>query len=247
VDPPHWVQAGIRRSSGYSWPRYPTARKGELDDLLIAVGAKRDGKAFAILFDHLQPRVHAQLVRLGLAPAAAEDLTQDVMETIWRKAHLYDPRRSAAVTWVFQVARNRRIDLRRRSRECSFALESFLAIPDPAAGSDDCLDASQLQQCVRIALRALPHEQFTAGATGVLRRSLAQRHRAAAQLAAWNREVAAAARLHAPAARVDRCRPDQRVRFGLKSPSGAGPFSRRAAYFQSPRIPCLWAHPFSPQ
>ncbi len=161
MDPPHWVQAGIRRSSGYSWPRYPTARKGELDDLLIAVGAKRDGKAFAILFDHLQPRVHAQLVRLGLAPAAAEDLTQDVMETIWRKAHLYDPRRSAAVTWVFQVARNRRIDLRRRSRECSFALESFLAIPDPAAGSDDCLDASQLQQCVRIALRALPHEQFT--------------------------------------------------------------------------------------
>jgi RNA polymerase sigma-70 factor (ECF subfamily) len=160
VDPPYWVQADTRRSPGYSWRRLRAARKNELDDLLIAVGSRRDGKAFALLFDQLQPRVHAQLMRLGLPPAAAEDLTQDVMETIWRKAHLYDPRQSAAVTWVFQLARNRRIDLRRRSRECSFALESFFAIPDPAAGSDDCLDATQLQQCVRIALRALPREQF---------------------------------------------------------------------------------------
>jgi RNA polymerase sigma factor (sigma-70 family) len=161
VDPPYCVRGTVPRSSRYAWRKHPTARKSELDDLLIAVGAKRDGTAFAILFDHLQPRVRAQLMRLGLAPAAAEDLTQDVMETIWRKAHLYDPRQSAAVTWVFQLARNRRIDLRRRSRECSFALESFVAIPDPAAGSDDCLDAAQLQQCVRIALRALPREQFT--------------------------------------------------------------------------------------
>jgi RNA polymerase sigma factor (sigma-70 family) len=160
VDARCWVQAGIRRSSRYPGRRYRVPRNSELDDLLIAVGAKRDGKAFSILFDHLRPRVHAQLMRLGLAPPAAEDLTQDVMETIWRKAHLYDPRRSAAATWVFQLARNRRIDLRRRSRECCCALENFLAIPDPTAGSDDCVDASQLQQRVRMALRALPHEQF---------------------------------------------------------------------------------------
>src|ERR1700730_12180604 len=156
VDPPYWVNTCVRRS----WRRYPAAPRNELDDLLIAV-ARRDGKAFSVLFDHLQPRVHAQLVRLGLAPAAAEDLTQDVMETIWRKAHLYDPRQSAAVTWVFQLARNRRIDLRRRSRECCFALEDFLAIPDPTIGSDDNVDTAQLQKRVRKALRALPHEQLT--------------------------------------------------------------------------------------
>ena len=60
----------------------PAARKNELDDLLTAVGATRDCRAFAVLFDHFRRRVQAQLVRLGLAPAAAEDLTQDVMETI---------------------------------------------------------------------------------------------------------------------------------------------------------------------
>jgi RNA polymerase sigma factor (sigma-70 family) len=156
VNSVNWPHTVARRT----WRRFPAARKTELDDLLVAIGTRRDDKAFAMLFDHLQPRVQAQLVRLGLAPAVAEDLTQDVMETIWRKAHLYDPRQSAAMTWVFQLARNRRIDLCRRSREASFALEDFVDIPDSAAGSDECLDASQLQQRVRAALHALPHEQF---------------------------------------------------------------------------------------
>ena len=112
-------------------------------------------------FGHFRPRVQAQLVRLGLAPTAAEDLTQDVMETIWRKAHLYDPRQSAAITWVFQIARNRRIDMKRRTREFNFAAEDFFAIPDPAQGCDDCLDAVQREECVRVALNGLPHELFT--------------------------------------------------------------------------------------
>ena len=137
------------------------ARTNELDGLLIAVGARRDGKAFMILFDHFRPRVQAQLVRLGVAPVAAEDLTQDVMETIWRKAHLYDPRKSAASTWVQQIARNRRIDVKRRSREFAFAAEDFHRIPDPAEGSDDYLDAARRELRIRVALNALPREQFT--------------------------------------------------------------------------------------
>ena len=71
--------------------KFSGARTTELDDLLIAVGQRQDGKAFGALFAHFRPRVQAQLVRLGLAPVAAKNLTQDVMETIWRKAHLYDP------------------------------------------------------------------------------------------------------------------------------------------------------------
>ena len=136
------------------------ARKNELDDLLTAVGATRDCRAFAVLFDHFRPRVQAQLVRLGLAPAAAEDLTQDVMETIWQKAHLYDRSRSAAITWVFQIARNRRIDVKRRSRECCLPAEDFFTIPDPGAGCDAHIDAMQRQEYVRNALRVLPQEQL---------------------------------------------------------------------------------------
>jgi RNA polymerase sigma factor (sigma-70 family) len=132
-----------------------------LSELLAAVGASRDGKAFTVLFDHFRPRLQAQMVRGGLAPVAAEDVTQDVMETIWRKAHLYDPGKSGAATWVFHIARNRRIDLRRRSRELCAAAEDFHALPDPADDSDDCLDAARRDEQVRTALGALPQEQMT--------------------------------------------------------------------------------------
>jgi RNA polymerase sigma factor (sigma-70 family) len=148
------------RSDNRAAAGHAAALKNELDELLTAVGARRDGKAFTLLFDHFRPRVQAQLVRLGLAPAAAEDLAQDVMETIWQKAHLYDRRRSAAITWVFQIARNRRIDVKRRSRESCFPAEDFFAIPDPGAGCDERLDLRQRQEYVRTALSALPQEQL---------------------------------------------------------------------------------------
>src|ERR1700722_12262250 len=132
----------------------------ELDDLLTAVGTCRDGEAFTVLFDHFGPRVHAQMVRLGLAPFAAADVTQDVMETIWRKAHLFDRRKSAAPTWVFRIAYNRCIDVGRRSREHRYADADLFAIPDPAAGSDSGIATAQREEHVRAALDALPREQL---------------------------------------------------------------------------------------
>jgi len=140
--------------------RYRATDKHELDDLLSAVGANRDGEAFTALFDHFRPRVHAQMLRLGLAPFAAADVTQDVMETIWRKAHLFDRRKSAAATWVFRIAHHRCIDVGRRSREHRHADEDLFAIPDPAAGSDAGIATAQREQYVRAALDALPREQF---------------------------------------------------------------------------------------
>lgn len=141
--------------------RRTVARPGaNFDALLTAVGADRDSKAFSVLFDHFVPRVQAQMLRLGLAPFAAADVTQDVMETIWRKAHLFDPRKAAATTWVFHIARNRRIDVKRRSRETICAIEDFFDIPDSADGSDDCVDSTRREACLREALRELPPDQF---------------------------------------------------------------------------------------
>jgi RNA polymerase sigma-70 factor (ECF subfamily) len=140
--------------------RHSAGVAGDLDGLLTAVGTDRDSEAFALLFDHFVPRVQAQMVKRGLAPFAAADVTQDVMETIWRKAHLFDPRKAAAATWVFHIARNRRIDVKRRNRETVCAVEDFFDIPDPAESSDDCVDCTQRERCLREALRVLPHEQF---------------------------------------------------------------------------------------
>jgi RNA polymerase sigma-70 factor (ECF subfamily) len=131
----------------------------DLERLLTAVGATRDDEAYSALFDHFGPRVHAQMVRLGLPSFNAADATQDVMETIWRKAHLFDGNKAAAATWVFHIARNRRIDLKRRSRETSRPPEDFLAMPDPEPSCDERLASAEREACVRAALRVLPEEQ----------------------------------------------------------------------------------------
>jgi RNA polymerase sigma-70 factor (ECF subfamily) len=141
--------------------KYPAPQVVDYDALLTAVGACGDGDAFTRLFDHFGPRVQSQLLRLGVAPFTAEDVTQDVMETIWRKAHLYDPGKAAAATWIFQVARNRRVDVRRRCREFAVDAEDFSAIPDAGEASDDRIDSAQRRERVRAALDALPRDQLT--------------------------------------------------------------------------------------
>lgn len=150
------------RSGPHSAPgAKPPASIATLEDLVTAVGVNRDGAAFTTLFDHFGPRVRAQMMQLGLAPVAAADIAQDVMEAIWSKAHLFDRRKSAAATWIFHIARNRRIDVRRRSRELPCAMEDFCAIPDPGQPHDDRIDAAEREGCVRAALGALPREQST--------------------------------------------------------------------------------------
>jgi len=132
-----------------------------LEDLLIAVGLQRDRAAFARLFDHFGPRVYAQMTRRGLGSFAAADLTQDVMEAIWSKAHQFDRRKSAATTWIFHIAHNRHVDVRRRSREFPCAMEDFCSIPDPGESHDDRIAAAERERCVRDALGGLPREQLT--------------------------------------------------------------------------------------
>jgi len=85
-------------------------------DQMLAVRDRQDLAAFAQLFGHFAPRVKGFLVKGGMSPAAAEDCAQDVMAALWQKAHLFDPTRASVATWVFAIARNRRIDMARRDR-----------------------------------------------------------------------------------------------------------------------------------
>ena len=99
--------------------------EAEYDRLIQAVARDRDRDAFAALFDHFAPRLKAYLMRAGAAPAAADDFAQDAMLTVWRKAEQFDPSRARAATWIFTIARNRRIDAdgrRQRQDDPTFVL-----------------------------------------------------------------------------------------------------------------------------
>ncbi len=81
---------------------------------MAAVAQDQDRSAFAELFRYFAPRVKAFLIKSGADRSLAEECMQDVMATVWRKAHLYDPSRASVATWIFTIARNRKIDLLRR-------------------------------------------------------------------------------------------------------------------------------------
>jgi RNA polymerase sigma factor (sigma-70 family) len=130
--------------------------------LVAAVAASRDRGAFECLFDFYGPRINAYLMRLGCDRAMAEEVTQDTMVSLWRKAHLFEVEKSSLATWLYRIARNRRIDLLRRDRVDFVDPDSFtLDIADESSvNADKMLDAQARDDVLRTAMAALPTEQF---------------------------------------------------------------------------------------
>jgi RNA polymerase sigma-70 factor (ECF subfamily) len=132
----------------------------ELIRLIDAVAKDRDRKAFGRLFAYFAPRVKSFLMRSGFADPMAEEVTQEVMLALWRKASYFDPCRAGASTWVFTIARNQRIDRLRRAR--SRATDRW---PDPSDEPDQPLSGEEIaitaerEEEIRRALGALSSEQ----------------------------------------------------------------------------------------
>lgn len=126
---------------------------------LSAISQTRDRASFEVLFTHFGPRVKAYLLRLGASPALAEDLAQEAMLAIWRKAHLFDPCKASAGTWIFTIARNLRIDAIRREKRPEFNPQDPALVPEAEIQADIKLMKSDEEVRVRKALNGLSPEQ----------------------------------------------------------------------------------------
>ncbi|MEQ8655862.1 MAG: sigma-70 family RNA polymerase sigma factor [Hyphomicrobiales bacterium] len=127
---------------------------------LEAVATDQDRNAFAELFNHFGPRVKAYLMRLGSDDTMAEEVAQDVMVTVWRKAALFDRTKSSAATWLFRVARNRRIDMLRRKRTVNVDTETMVIEDENLPNPNETLDEEKRQKRIRKALAQLPEQQL---------------------------------------------------------------------------------------
>ncbi len=125
--------------------------------LMLAIARDADQQAFAVLFQHYAPRVKGFLIKSGAPPAQAEDCAQDVMATVWRKAGQFDPSRATVATWIFTIARNRRIDLLRRDRRPE--PEDLPWGPEPEPDPVDALALQQDSERLGAALALLPDDQ----------------------------------------------------------------------------------------
>lgn len=131
----------------------------EVEALLLAVARRQDRGAFRELFAHFAPRLKSYLVRLGSSAPVAEDIVQETMLTLWRKAPLFDPAKAGVSTWVFTIARNLRIDAARRERRPEFDPNDPAFVPDAPEAPGAALDQSQIDARLREAMTLLPREQ----------------------------------------------------------------------------------------
>lgn len=124
------------------------------------VAETQDKAAFEEIFDHFAPRLKAYLLRLGAQSGQAEELVQEVMITLWRKANLFDPSKSSLSTWLFRVARNRHIDSLRREKRGELDEEDPYLQPQQEADAGEQMDAALRDSRVRQCLNKLPEEQL---------------------------------------------------------------------------------------
>ena len=127
--------------------------------MVVAVGANRDRGAFAGLFAHFAPRLKAYLMRGGCNPSSAEEVVQEVMVTLWRRAETFDPAQASASTWVFTIARNKRIDMIRRERRPEIDADDPALVPEAEPAADSVVESAQDSAQLHAALTVLPTEQ----------------------------------------------------------------------------------------
>ena len=125
--------------------------------LMARVRDHQDRTAFAALFRHFAPRVKSFLMKSGADATLAEECAQDVMASLWQKAHLFDPSRASVATWIFTIARNRRIDALRKARRPE--PEELDWGPEAEPDGADLFESRQETTRLGAALAQLPDKQ----------------------------------------------------------------------------------------
>jgi len=135
------------------------AASEEMNALLRRVAVSGDKEAFAKLYVFFGPRVKGYLMRIGVSGEQAEDLMQEAMLRVWRKANLFDPEKASASTWVFTIARNLRIDAIRRATKPGLSPDEPTLLPDEEPQADVIVERQQRDARIRLAFEGLPKNQ----------------------------------------------------------------------------------------
>jgi RNA polymerase sigma-70 factor (ECF subfamily) len=147
-----------RRAAPMNGDEPQSSGEADFSGLVEAIARRQDRAAFAALFEHFAPRIKTYLLRFRMPRDRAEEIAQDTMLTVWRKAATYDRSRAGAAAWIFAIARNQRIDALRREQRDQTELDPAEE-PNPPIQPDCALSSSERDQRIRDALKCLPAEQ----------------------------------------------------------------------------------------
>ncbi len=128
--------------------------------LIARIAEGRDRQAYAVLFSRFAPKLKGFAMGQGMTAAEAEDLAQDALLNVWRKAHLFDASKATAVTWIYSIARNLRIDAARKAKRAR-DLPEDLWQGDGEKPADEALVLAQSAVGLKEMLASLPEDQMT--------------------------------------------------------------------------------------
>ena len=133
----------------------------QMADCIRAIADTRDRKAFEDLFRFYAPRLKAVLMKGGAGPQEAEEVMQEAMVLVWRKAEQFDPSKASASTWIYTIARNRRIDLLRREKRPALDPEDpFFHDVSASPDGEQAYTENQRAGIIREYMKTLPEEQL---------------------------------------------------------------------------------------
>lgn len=140
-------------------PRASTAQNSVwLNGLIDRVAAHRDKVAFGELFQYFGPRLKSFMLRAGADPETAEEITQEAMILVWRKASQFDSTKAALSTWVFTIARNKRIDMLRREARPEIDPEDY-PVAQAGPGAHEQVEHGEAAKSLQVSIATLPEEQ----------------------------------------------------------------------------------------
>jgi RNA polymerase sigma-70 factor, ECF subfamily len=155
----HWPFSGMVRR-GVTMPVERSSAANNVAEWIRAIALRQDRTAFASLFDFFAPRIKAMLMRSGATADAAEDVAQEALLMVWRKAAYFDAGRASAAAWIYTIARNLRVDRLRGDKRAAQYAPLEMAEPEPPESPDDMLNASERSERVRGALKQLSQDQI---------------------------------------------------------------------------------------
>ncbi|MFX4296548.1 sigma-70 family RNA polymerase sigma factor [Pseudosulfitobacter pseudonitzschiae] len=126
-------------------------------DHMVRIHKAQDRAAFAELYGHFAPRVKGFLIKSGADASLAEECAQEVMVTVWNKAHMFDASRASVATWIFTIARNRKIDALRKQRRPE--PEELTWGPEEEPAQADVIALQQESETLVRAVAELPAQQ----------------------------------------------------------------------------------------
>lgn len=139
-----------------------TSSNQKLNSLVLAIGQNQDKQAFVELFDLVSTRLKGYAMRCGANSEEAEEIVQEALLTVWRKASSFNPKSAAAITWLYTIVRNKRIDFARKYKHQEVQSDDLWPESATEGVSEELtteVESDLNGQFVRNLLQTLPDEQ----------------------------------------------------------------------------------------